>query len=76
MKVKKLSLAEAADWMAKLMMRNLATHTPAERRKQINSFKALVAEASSRTRRDRPGKPAISGGTPRTPTIPFAARGR
>lgn len=76
MKVRKLSLSEAANKLADLTLSHLAALTPAKRKQQTKAFKALAAEAASRVRRNRSDKPAISGGNRHTPSFSVAARGR
>ncbi len=76
MKSRKLSLSEAADKMAELTLRHLASLPPAERKKQTKAFKALAAEAASRARRHRGGKPAIAARSHRSVVFPVAARGK
>jgi hypothetical protein len=76
MRSKKLSLAEAAEKMADLTIRNLAALTPAKRKRKVQAFKALAAEAASRVQQRLNGKRAISGGTRHTPSFSVAARGR
>lgn len=76
MRSKKLSLAETAEKMADLMIRNLAAMTPAKRKRKIQAFKALAAEAASRVQQRSNGKQAISGGNRHAPSFSVAARGR
>ena len=75
-KNKKLSLAKAAEQLAILTAQHLASLPPAQRRKKIQAFNALAAEASARLARNRDGKRSRSSSSIRTQAIPVAARGR
>ena len=76
MKKGKLSLAKAAEKLAQLTEQHLASLPPAQRRKKIQAFNALAAEATSRLTGNRRGKLPRSSSTHHIPSIPFAARGR
>jgi hypothetical protein len=76
MKSGKLSLTQAAEKLALLTEKQLASLPPTQRHKKIQAFNALASEASSRLTRNRRGKPSRSASIHHIPSIPFAARGR
>ena len=76
MNTRKMSLAQAAEKLAQLTERHLASLPTTQRRKKIQAFNALASEASSRLTRKRHDKLSRSASTHHIPSIPFAALGR
>lgn len=73
---KSLTLGRVASKLAKFTQNFLDKLDPAERKKRLDAFKAVVSDAPSSDERDLGGTQSMSGKTRRTPQSRVVARAR